>query len=324
MKQEEEVLKNEAGGYPWGHDRPYNDYGSCIRNLFGRRMQKLSVNAGFTCPNRDGSKGRGGCTYCNNRTFRPDYCLPERSVTEQLNEGVSVFAKKYPGMRYLAYFQSYTNTYAPLETLKRVYEEALSHPLVDGLVIGTRPDCVDGEILDYIAGLARRFYVTIEYGIESTLDRTLGVIKRYHDFDTSVRAIRETRRRGIHAGGHLMLGLPGETKKEMLEHADRLSGLPLNSIKLHQLQIVRHTVMASQYRKTPNRFRFFDLEEYVDLVVDFLERLNPSICVERFTSQSPYKLLIAPRWGVKNFEVVEKVVKRLHQRNTWQGRLYVD
>ncbi len=309
--------------YPWGHDRPYNDYGSYIRRMFGGRVQKLSVNAGFTCPNRDGSKGRGGCTYCNNKTFRPDYCQPEKPVTVQLDEGVAVFEKKYPDMKYLAYFQSYTNTYAPVEVLQNVYEEALSHPKVVGLVIGTRPDCVDDEILDYIADLAGKSYVAIEYGIESTLDRTLDKIKRYHDFETSVKAVQETHRRGIHAGGHLMLGLPGETREEMLEHAGRLSRLPLDSVKLHQLQIVKHTVMASQYRRTPDMFRFFELDEYIDFIVDFLERLSPSIVVERFTSQSPFRLLIAPRWGVKNFEVVEMVVKKLHERHTYQGRLYI-
>ncbi len=323
INKEEEGLKNDGVPHPWGHERPYNDYGSYIRRIFGGRVQKLSVNAGFTCPNRDGSKGRGGCTYCNNKTFRPDYCQPGKSVTAQLDEGVAVFERKYPDMKYLAYFQSYTNTYAPVEILKKVYEEALGHPKVVGLVIGTRPDCVDDEILDYIAGLAKTFYVTIEYGIESTLNRTLEAIKRYHDFEASVRAINETRRRGIHTGGHLMLGLPGETKTDMLQHSDRLSRLPLDTLKLHQLQIVKHTVMASQYRKTPDMFRFFELDEYIDFAVDFLERLNPAICVERFASQSPFRLLIAPRWGVKNFEVVEMVVKRLILRNTWQGRLYV-
>lgn len=308
--------------YPWGHKRPYNDYGSYIRSMFGGRVQKLSINAGFTCPNRDGSKGRGGCTYCNNKTFRPDYCEAEKSITTQLNEGASVFESKYPQMKYLAYFQSYTNTYAPVDVLKGVYEEAMRHPKVVGLVIGTRPDCVDEGILDYISELAGQFYVTIEYGIESTLNRTLKEIKRYHNFETSEQAIKATKNRGIHTGGHLMLGLPGESIDEMLQHADRLSKLPLDSLKLHQLQIVKHTVMASQYRQTPEMFRFFELEEYVNFIVDFLERLNPAITLERFASQSPFKLLIEPRWGKKNFEVVEMVVKRLAHRNTWQGRLF--
>ncbi len=312
----------EEISYPWGHNRPYNDYGSYIRKLFGTRIQKLSIDAGFTCPNRDGSKGRGGCTYCNNKTFRPDYVKPDSSITTQLNEGISFFADKYPEMKYLAYFQSYTNTYAPVEILKRIYEEAIRHPKVVGLVIGTRPDCVNDEILDYISDLAIDYYVTIEYGIESTLNRTLEVIQRYHDFETSVRAIRATHERGIHTGGHLMIGLPGESAIDMLTHADHLSQLPLDTLKLHQLQIVRHTVMASQYRRDPGFFNLYELEDYIEFVVDFLERLNPAIHLERFTSESPFNMLVSPSWGLKNFEVVDKVVKRLISRNTYQGRLF--
>lgn len=308
--------------YFWKHDRPYNDYGSYIRKLFGGRVQKISIDAGFTCPNRDGSMGRGGCTYCNNKTFVPEYCESGSSITTQLDEGISVFKEKYPEMKYLAYFQSYTNTYAPVETLRKIYAEAIRHPKVVGLVIGTRPDCVNDEILDCIAEFASDSYVTIEYGIESTLNHTLEVIRRYHDFETSINAINATHERGIHTGGHLMMGLPGESYTDMLAHADRLSELPLDTLKLHQLQIVKHTVMASQYRRDPEFFNLFELDDYVNFIVNFLERLNPAIHLERFTSQSPFKMLIAPSWGLKNFEVVDKVVKRMNSRNTYQGRLY--
>jgi len=322
MKQRDGNDSAKESPYLWGHNRPYNDYGSYIRQIFGGRVQKISVDAGFTCPNRDGSKGRGGCTYCNNKSFIPEYCESDNSITVQLDEGISAFKEKYPEMKYLVYFQSYTNTYAPVEVLKQVYDEAIRHPKVVGLVIGTRPDCVNDEILDYIADLASDFYVTIEYGIESTINRTLEVIRRYHSFETSVHAIEATHKRGIHTGGHLMLGLPGESRSDMLSHAYQLSKLPLDTLKLHQLQIVKHTVMASQYRSNSDFFNLFELEDYIEFVVDFLERLNPVIHLERFTSESPFNMLVSPSWGLKNFEVVDKVVKRLISRNTYQGRLF--
>ena len=315
---------NQTGRYPWGHDRRYNDYPTFIKRKFGGRVQKLSINAGFTCPNRDGSKDVKGCSYCNNNTFRPGYCEPDKTVTQQIEEGVAFFSKKYPEMRYMAYFQSFSNTYGDVELLDRVYSEALSHPKVIGMVIGTRPDCVNGDILDLISEKAKGNFVTVEYGIESTIDRTLERINRHHSFDETKRAVRATKARNIHTGGHLILGLPGENRKDLLSHAREVSKLEIDTLKLHQLQIIKHTTFAKEYRKIPSEFHLFNLEEYIELAVDFLELLSPKITVERFVNQAPFEMLIAPKWGLKNFEIVVKIEKRLKERNTWQGKIFYD
>ena len=273
----------------------YNDFSGFMSSYFPYKVQKISVNAGFTCPNRDGSRGYGGCTYCNNQSFNPAYCHTEKSVARQVAEGVSFFSRKYPRMKYLAYFQAYTNTYAELETLKRMYEEALEVDGVVGLVIGTRPDCMPEALLDYLEELGRR---------------------------TTVDAVERTARRHILTGGHVILGLPGEDRERILVQAARISELPLNTLKLHQLQLVRGTRMAHEYEEHPDRFHLYDVDEYVDLVVDYVERLRPDIVLERFVSQSPKELLIAPDWGLKNYEFTEKVKKRLAQRDTWQGKYY--
>lgn len=308
--------------FPWGHERRYNDYPTFIKNKFEGRVQKLSINAGFTCPNRDGSKDWRGCSYCNNNTFRPEYCEPEKSITEQINEGIDFFKKKYPDMLYLAYFQSYSNTYGDLPLLERIYSEALAHDKIVGLVIGTRPDCVDDQILELIQKKAEHHFVTIEYGIESTFDTTLERINRRHTFQETIDAFSKTNNLNIHTGGHLILGLPGESREDMLCHAKRISDLPINTLKLHQLQIVKQTTFAKEYQKQPVDFDLFDLKNYIELVVDFLELLRPTIMVERFVSQSPGDMLIAPKWGLKNFEIVAKVEKRLKERDTWQGKLF--
>lgn len=302
---------------------PYNDFGKFLRTVFPYKVQKISINAGFTCPNRDGSKGWGGCTYCNNQTFSPEYCHTEKSVAEQLEEGIRFFSPKYPEMKYLAYFQAYTNTYDKLESLKKKYEEALSCPDVVGLIVGTRPDCMPDELLDYFSELAKEKFVMIEYGVESTSNQTLARINRGHTYQESERAIRRTAERGIHTGVHLILGLPGESRQEILRHAGRISELPVTTLKLHQLQLIRNTRMAKEYADHPEEFHLYTADEYIDLVIDFIEKTNPSIVIERFVSQSPKELLIAPDWGLKNFEFTSKVNKRLAERNTWQGRLFV-
>ncbi|MDB4497869.1 TIGR01212 family radical SAM protein [Gammaproteobacteria bacterium] len=291
----------------------YNNYNHTLRDLFGERIQKISINAGFTCPNRDGKVGVGGCTFCNNLTFHPNYCVPDISPLEQLKKGMTFF-KKYPNQLYMPYFQAYTNTYAPLEELKRLYEPLLQEDRVVGLVIGTRPDCVDERLLDYFGELATKTYVMLEYGVESTLDTTLERVNRGHDFQKSIWAIEETAKRGIHTGAHMILGLPGESQQEMLQHADKLSPLPLDMLKLHQLQIVKGTKMAQQYIENPESFSIFSMQEYIDLICNFLERLNPNIGIERFVSSSPDDLLIAPDWGIKNFEFVHQLEKALRQR----------
>ena len=302
--------------------KPYNDLGDFLRNIFPYKVQKISLNAGFTCPNRDGSKGWGGCTYCNNQTFSPEYCHTERSITQQLEEGVRFFSRKYPDMKYLAYFQAYTNTYDEMERLKAIYEEALNYPGVVGLIVGTRPDCVPDALLDYFAELAKKTFVMVEYGLESTFDKTLLRINRGHTQAESEEAIRKTAGRGIYTGAHLILGLPGETKEEILHHADIISSLPLTTVKLHQLQLIRNTRMAKEFSDRPDEFHLYTADEYIELVVDFVEKLNPSITIERFVSQSPKELLIAPDWGLKNFEFTAKVLKRMKERGAYQGRTF--
>jgi len=300
----------------------YLNYNQVLKTEFSERVQKISINAGFTCPNRDGSKGTGGCTYCNNQTFSPEYCKSSKTVSVQVEEGIGFFHHKYKAQLYLAYFQSYTNTYDTIENLKAIYEEALSYPNVVGLVVGTRPDCITEELLDYFAILGKKYYVMIEYGIESTNDETLSFINRGHDYLCAQKAIRDTAERGIRVGAHIILGLPKEDRKTILSHADRLSGLPITALKIHQLQLVRGTKMSEQYSLHPEWFTIYSANEYIDLAIDFLERLNPEIAVERFVSQSPKELLIAPEWGLKNFEFTAKIEKQLIERNAWQGRLY--
>lgn len=301
-------------------NKPYRDFADYLAAHFPYKVQKISVNAGFTCPNRDGSKGRGGCTYCNNQSFSPGYGKPTKTITEQMADGVQFFSRKYPEMQYLAYFQSYTNTYDSLESLTQKYDEALAYPGVVGLIVGTRPDCMPEELLDYFEALSKKTFVLIEYGVESTLNRTLERVNRQHSYEESAAMIRKTAERGIPVGAHMILGLPGESEKEILCHADRLSELPLTTLKLHQLQIIRYTAMAREYRLLPESFRLFESDEYVDLCVSFAERLHPDIHIERFTSQSPKRLLIAPDWGMKNHEMTARIIKRFRERETWQGR----
>ncbi len=304
--------------------KDYNDYPSYIKRIFKERVQKLSVNAGLSCPNRDGQVGIGGCTFCNNQSFNPEYCHTTASIRQQLEKGIAFFSKKYKTQKYLAYFQAYTNTYGELDDLKQQYEEALAHPAVIGLVIGTRPDCMSDELLIYFKDLQEKdYYVAIEYGVESTRDDTLLFINRGHDFASSKEAITRTAAHDLPVGAHLILGLPHEAKSDFLQHAAKLSALPLTMLKLHQLQLVKGTTMEMQFQKHPEWFRLYSAEEYVDVVIDFLEVLHPNIAVERFISQSPHHLLSAPSWGLKNFEFVAKVEKRLKERGAFQGKKYL-
>lgn len=300
----------------------YKEFGVLLTKSFPYKVQKISINAGFTCPNRDGLKGVGGCTYCNNQSFSPGYGGKQKSVTDQLKDGIAFFSHKYPAMKYLAYFQSYTNTYDSIDSLIAKYEEALSYPDVVGLIIGTRPDCMPEELLKYFSELNKKTFLLIEYGLESTLDRTLEFINRGHTYTESIETIIETASFGIKAGVHLILGLPHETREEILEHAVAISKLPLTTVKLHQLQLIRGTVMAKQYKEHPEWFNLFDVDEYIDLCIDFAEYLNPDFIIERFVSQSPKELLIAPDWGLKNYQFTAKILKRFAERQTYQGRLF--
>ena len=294
----------------------YNDLSGFLAMHFPCKVQKISINAGFTCPNRDGSVGYGGCTYCNNQTFNPAYCHTGKSVTQQLEEGKRFFVRKYPEMKYLAYFQAYTNTYGELEELKRKYEEALMVEDVVGLVIGTRPDCMPISLLDYLEDLGKRTFVLVEYGIESTDDETLRRINRGHTFAVSAEAVRKTAERGILVGGHIILGLPGEEREMLIRQAGVLSQLPLTTLKLHQLQRQKRELMSS----LEMYYRVMFLNKTVEEAG--IEHLRPDIVLERFVSQSPKELLIAPDWGLKNYEFTDKVKKRMREKDAWQGKYY--
>lgn len=303
----------------------YNEFPYFLKRYFPFKVQKISLNAGFTCPNRDGTKGQGGCTYCNNQTFNPDYCRTEKSISQQLEEGKLFFAHKYPEMRYLAYFQAYTNTYSELETLKRKYEEALSVDGVVGLVIGTRPDCMPDSLLHYLEILSRQTFLLVEYGIETTNNETLKRINRGHSYEATADAVQRTAGSGILTGGHVILGLPGESHNDIVAQAGELSKLPLSTLKMHQLQLIRGTRMAREYQQNPADFHLFtDVDEYIELVIDYVEHLRPDIVLERFVSQSPRELLIAPDWGLKNYEFTARVQKRMKERGAYQGKEFED
>ncbi|MCP4553535.1 MAG: TIGR01212 family radical SAM protein [Bacteroidetes bacterium] len=308
----------------WGHDRRFNAYSNYLKNIFGERVQKVSIDAGFTCPNRDGSLAVGGCTFCDNDAFNPSYCDPEKSVKQQISEGIEFHQKRYRrANKYLAYFQAYSNTYADIAHLKTLYEEALFFSEVIGLVIGTRPDCISDSLLDYLAELSEKYYIILEFGIESCYDKTLLRINRGHTFQQSVDAIQLTASKGIRTGAHLVFGLPRESREEMLKQAEMISELPINNVKFHQLQIVKNTKMAEEFKHSPNAFDFFDLPDYVEFIIDFLERLNPEIVVERFAGEVPPRFLAGPGWGlIRNDQILNLIEKRLAERDTWQGKLH--
>ncbi len=299
----------------------YNDYGTWIRRQFPYRVQKISIDAGFTCPNRDGRISTGGCIYCDNRTFNPSYCQRRHSVTQQLEEGKRFFAHKYPDMKYLAYFQAFTNTYAPLSQLKALYEEALQVDDIVGIVIGTRPDCVSDELLDYLAELNQRTFVLVEYGIESANNDTLLRINRGHSFEQSQEAIQRTHQRGLLTGAHIILGLPGEDAAESLRQASIISSLPIDILKIHQMQIIRGTRLAEEFAANP--FHIYTVDEYIKLIAEYIQRLRPDLILERFVSQSPKELLIAPHWGLKNYEFTNLLVNCLKQNKIYQGQFFL-
>lgn len=327
-------------GYPDG--KRYNSFVGYFKRRYGERLQKIVLDAGFTCPNRDGKVGRGGCTYCDNAAFHPSYSTSGKSLHQQLDEGIEFHKVRYRTTEhYLAYFQSFSNTYAPLERLRVLYEEALSHPSVVGLVIGTRPDCVDEEKLDYLSDLAHGRVlsgwsrslagepertspvIVVEYGVESCYDQTLQRINRGHDFETARLAIEMTAERGLDVGVHFILGLPGETRQMMLQSCAMINNLPIRSVKFHQLQIVKGTRMEQEYSERPEDFERFALDEYLDFFVDMLERLRPTLSIERFVGEVPPRFVNETPWGlIRNVELIRLLEQRLETRQTWQGRLY--
>lgn len=310
----------EKYGFPDG--KRYNSFVGYFKRKYGERLQKIVLDAGFTCPNRDGKVGRGGCTYCDNAAFHPSYSTAGKSLHLQLDEGIEFHKVRYRTTEhYLAYFQSFSNTYAPLERLKALYEEALSHPSVVGIVVGTRPDCVDEEKLDYLAELAKDHVVIVEYGIESCYDAVLQRINRGHDFETACRAVRMTAERGIDVGAHFILGLPGETRLMMLDSCALINDLPLRSVKFHQLQVVKGTKMEKEYAECPEDFERFTLDEYLDFFVEMLERLRPDLFIERFVGEVPPRFVNETPWGlIRNVELLRLLDKRLEERDSYQGK----
>ena len=311
--------------YPWGHKRRFNSYTEYIRKTFGERVQKVIVDAGFTCPNRDGTKGVGGCTYCDNVAFNPTYCDPAEPLHVQIDKGINFHSIRYRrATRFLVYFQPYSNTYAPLPKLKKLYEEALSHPQVIGLVIGTRPDCMDKEKLNYLSELSKRYFVQVEYGVESCYDKTLHRINRGHDFSIAREMIKRTNEMGIRSGAHFIFGLPGESIEEMMDGAEIISGLNVNTVKFHQLQVVRGTAMEKEYVDEPSSFHQFSLDNYIDFIIRFLERLSPAIVVERFAGEVPPTMLHHLSWDMIRYDgVLKRIESELEKRDTFQGSKYV-
>lgn len=296
----------------------YNSFSEWIRKKFPYRVQKISIDAGFSCPNRDGRISSGGCSFCDNRSFNPSYCNRTLSITRQIEEGKNFFSSKYPDMKYIAYFQAYSNTYAPVDELRRKYEEALSCENIVGIVIGTRPDCISEEILNYLEKLNRQTFLTVEYGIESTNDNTLKRINRGHNFGCSIKAIANTATRGITTGGHVIIGLPGESADDIAKQAEMISATKLNILKIHQLQIIRGTRLADEYTKEP--FHIFSADEYIATVAKYIQHLRKDLILERFVSQSPKSMLLAPDWGLKNYEFTNKFNNYLNNHNIRQGQ----
>lgn len=307
--------------------RRFNSYSAYFRRLFGTRIQKVTINAGLSCPNRDGKIARGGCSFCNNSAFTPSYCQPTLSITKQIDEGIAFHLNRYRSANgYLAYFQSFSNTYAEIQTLKKLYNEAISHPQIMGIIVGTRPDCIDEEKLDYFANLARNKYVALEYGIESCYDKSLERINRGHNFETARLAVEMSAQRGIHTGAHFILGLPSESDKMLIDGVEKINALPLTTIKFHQLQLFRDTQMAREYDQNPEEFRFWSKEEYISLFIKILERLRPEIVVERFVSEAPprYHHEGAPNWGnVRNETLLSLFEKELERLDSYQGKYYM-
>lgn len=307
--------------YPWGDERRFNSYSGYFTKIFGSRVQKVAVNAGFTCPNRDGTLAVGGCTFCNNNAFTPSYCTPQKSVAQQIEEGIEFHFNRYRRAdKFLVYFQSYSNTYASLEELDKIYSQAFVNPNVVGIVVGTRPDCVDEQKLDYFARLAQKHYVAIEYGVESCYNPTLLAINRGHDFECARRAIEMTAQRGIHTGAHFILGLPGESEQMLIDQCVAINSLPVTSVKFHQLQIFKDTAMAHHYEQHPEQYRFWEVGEYVDFFIEILTRLRADIVIERFAGEAPPRFQAGPRWGtIRNEELMQMLERRLALRELHQG-----
>lgn len=310
--------------YVWGHNRRFNSYPEYFKALFGERVQKVSVNAGFTCPNRDGKVGSGGCLFCDNNAFSPSYCSNLKSISQQIEEGIEFHKNRYRrASKYLVYFQSFSNTYAPLKILEERYNEALKHPEVIGLIIGTRPDCIDEEILKYLQKLSEKYYISVEFGVESTNNLALETINRGHSFEQAVEAIELTAKYGLKVGAHFIFGLPNQSIDDMFVSVDLISKLPLNTIKFHQLQLLKNTRLYDLYYKNEIEVKLFELDEYIDFIIKFTEQLNPNFIIERFNAEVPPRYMNENPWGtLRLFEVQRLIEDELENRDTWQGKYF--
>ncbi len=310
--------------FPWGDDRRFHSYKHFLTQKFGSRVQKLTLDAGFSCPNRDGTVGLGGCTYCCNDAFNPSYCSPTKSIAQQIEEGIQFHQNRYRrASGYLAYFQAFSNTHAPLEQLREIYRPAIEHPNVCGIIVGTRPDCVDAAKLDFFAELQKKIFVSIEYGIESCNNQTLLRINRGHTFEQAQQAIAMTAARGIHCAAHFIYGLPGETPQMWFDDLNRMNQLPVNGVKFHQLQIVKGTAMQAEFERQRSDFYPFTMDSYIDFIVKITERLNPDFVIERFAGEIPPRFLFVNQWGTVRYDVVlQRIEKRMAELDTWQGKFY--
>lgn len=308
------------------NSKPYNSYSDYFRKIFGGRVQKLTLDAGFTCPSRDGTKGINGCTFCDNNAFNPSYCMPEKSITTQLLEGIEFHQKRYRrAVAYLAYFQAYSNTYSDIETLRKKYLEALSVPNVIGLVIGTRPDCINEEICELLSELSKDKYIAVEIGIESIYDKTLQTVNRGHDFNEAVQALNLLKKYNLRTGGHFIFGLPDETPEDWMKALPTINKLPLDTIKFHQLQLIKNTEIEKMYQKQPERFFRMNMQQYIHFIVDFTEQLNPNFVIERFAGEVPPRYLSDANWGIIRYDLVlQKIEEEFIKRDSFQGKLYTE
>jgi radical SAM protein (TIGR01212 family) len=300
----------------------YRSFGFHMKELFGTTVHKVNVDAGFTCPNRDGTIGTSGCIYCNNDSFRPRSCTSTLPLSKQISNGISYVTKRYHAAKFLVYFQPYTNTYAPVKELERIYREALSVPSVIGLAIGTRPDAVDEEKISLLQSLAKHSFILVEYGMQSMYEKSLRFIKRGHTYRAFLDTLDMTKDRGIHIGAHIIVGFPTETRGEMLMMADEISGLPVNFLKIHQLQVIRNTPLEHMFHENP--FPLFAYDEYIEFVAEFIERLSPQIVLQRLFATAPDSILVAPQWGRKTQEIIQDIIKELARKNSFQGKLLND
>lgn len=307
--------------FPWGHDRRINLASNHTKKEFGGRLQKVTIDAGFTCPNRDGSRSVGGCAFCNNNAFNPSYCVPQKTITEQINEGIDFHKGRYKNAtQYAAYFQAYSNTYAPIEVLRERYYEALNHESIIGLYIGTRPDCVDNEVFDLLEEINNKYHLVVEFGIESVYEDTLLRINRGHSFLKSKWAVHEAHRRGIKTGGHFIFGLPGETKEMMLDSAKEVAKLPLHSIKFHQLQFVKNTEIGNAFLEDPSQFKQFEFDEYIAFISEYLTYIPSNIIVERVAGESQKDYNLSSKWKMRYDQVLQKLEKYMEKNQLWQGK----